>query len=152
MRAANPKRETSDMTKRERDRLRRLIGQHDFLWIESDYSGEPESTEGFGVHDRRLDIGRNLGTWIDSEESLAYLVRHGAEAWCESRFNGGEQIDPIALLAGALSVNAIAAVLADLEMSDQPSAKHQAVQDHIFRVLEEQLARLEGEDAAERLD
>jgi hypothetical protein len=63
-----------------------------------------------------------------------------------------QRIDPIAVLAGALSTNAIAAVLADLEGSDQPNAKHQAVQDQIFRALEEQLARLEGDDAAERLD
>ena len=63
-----------------------------------------------------------------------------------------KRIDPIAVLAGALSANAIAAVLADLEMSDQPSAKHQAVEDQIFRALEERLARLDGDDAAERLD
>ena len=63
-----------------------------------------------------------------------------------------QRIDPIAVLAGALSANAIAAVLADLEMSDQPSAKHQAVEDQIFRALEERLARLDGDDAEERLD
>jgi|GEM_PF-3673639 len=117
------------MARRALNALRKQIEQHDFLWIIDEASSE----KGFAVHDRRPDIGRNLGTWIDSEESLAYLVRHGAEAWCESRFNLGERIDPIAVLAGALSANAIAAVLADLEMSDQPSAKHEAIQHQIFQ-------------------
>jgi len=75
------------MTYRVLTDLGREIERHNFLWIVD----EVKSEKGFAVHDRRPVIGRNLGTWIDSEESLAYLVRHGAEAWCASRFNGGQQ-------------------------------------------------------------
>jgi hypothetical protein len=75
------------MTSRELNGLRREIERHDFLWIVEDI----ESDAGLAVHDRRPDIGNNHGTWIDGQESLAYLVRHGADAWCESQFNGGKQ-------------------------------------------------------------
>jgi hypothetical protein len=81
------------MTKRDLNALRREIERHDFLWIVD----EIESDKGLAVHDRRPDIGNNHGTWITSRESLAYLVRHGADAWCESRFNGGRQdLDAVA--------------------------------------------------------
>jgi hypothetical protein len=75
------------VTERELNTLRHAIAQHEFLWI----NDEDGSGEGLSVHDRRPEIGRNLGTWISSAESLDYLVRHGAEAWCQSQFNGGEQ-------------------------------------------------------------
>ena len=63
-------------------RLRKQIERHEFLFIIDDEADVP----GFAVHDGRG--GRNLGTWIDSEESLAYLIEHGAEAWLESEHNG----------------------------------------------------------------
>jgi hypothetical protein len=72
------------MTNRELNALRREIKRHEFLWI----IDEASSDKGLAVHDRRPDIGRNLGTWIVSQESLAYLVRYGAEAWLESPHNG----------------------------------------------------------------
>ncbi len=70
------------MTKREMKALRTQIGRHQFLFIVEDASNE----QSLAVHDRRE--GRNLGTSIDSAESLDYLVEHGAEAWLNSRFNG----------------------------------------------------------------
>ena len=75
------------MTKRKLNALRRAIEEHDFLWIIDEASND----DGLAVHDRRPDIGNNHGTWIASQESLDYLIRHGADAWCESRFNGGRQ-------------------------------------------------------------
>ena len=72
------------MTTRILNVLRKLIEQHEFLWIIDECS----NNDGLAVHDRRPDIGDNLGTWIASEDSLAYLIRYGAEAWCYSRFNG----------------------------------------------------------------
>src|SRR5215510_3420820 len=67
-------------------------------------------------------VAKQLAAVVDSlkSEDAEALERKSSR---RPRLNGGEQIDPIALLAGALSVNAIAAVLADLEMSNQPSAK-----------------------------
>jgi hypothetical protein len=70
------------MTKRELQKLRAAIGRHAFLFI----IDEAPNELGFAVHDRRG--GRNLGTWIDSAESLRYLVKHGAEAWLNSPHNG----------------------------------------------------------------
>ena len=70
------------MTKRELQELRRQIERHRFLFILDDASNE----RGFAVHDRRG--GRNLGTWIDSAESLRFLVKRGAEAWLNSPHNG----------------------------------------------------------------
>lgn len=62
--------------------LRKQIERHKFLFIDD----ETSDANGFAVHDRRG--GRNFGTWIDSVESLEFLVKHGAEAWLESKFNG----------------------------------------------------------------
>lgn len=65
-------------------KLRRKVAKHKFLFIIDDdvnFAGET----GLEVHDSRG--GRNLGTWIESEESLAFLVRRGATAWLESEFN-----------------------------------------------------------------
>ena len=70
------------MTKRELNALRKLIERHDFLFVVDDAS----SDGGFAVHDGRG--GRNLGTWIDSAESLRFLVKRGAEAWLNSPHNG----------------------------------------------------------------
>jgi len=70
------------MSKREFNTLRTAIRRHAFLMIEEEASSE----RGFAVHDRRG--GQNLGTWIDSAESLRFLVEHGAETWLESPHNG----------------------------------------------------------------
>ena len=70
------------MTKQELRELRKLIERHRFLFILDDVPNDV----GFAVHDRRG--GRNLGTWIDSAESLRFLVKHGAEAWLNSPHNG----------------------------------------------------------------
>ena len=129
------------MTKRDLNALRREIERDDFLWIVDEASSDCE----LAVHDRRPDIGNNHGTWITSRESLDYLVRHGAEAWCESRFNGGG--DPIAALAGSLTASTLAAVLADLE-ERRPD---DAALDRTQRAFADQLASLEGDDAAERM-
>src|SRR6188508_530709 len=66
--------------------LRRQIERHRFLFIVDEVSTET----GFAVFDRRG--GRNLGTWIESADSLRYLVKHGAEAWLESAHNGQDQL------------------------------------------------------------
>ena len=66
--------------------LRRQIERYRFLFIIDEVSNET----GFAVFDRRG--GRNLGTWIESADSLRYLVKHGAEAWLESAHNGQDQL------------------------------------------------------------
>lgn len=66
--------------------LRRQIERHRFLFIVDEVSTET----GFAVFDRRG--GRNLGTWIESADSLRYLVKHGAEAWLVSVHNGQGQL------------------------------------------------------------
>lgn len=70
------------MTKSEMKALRTQIGRYKFLFIIEDASSE----QCLAVHDRRE--GRNLGTAIDSQPSLDYLVERGAEAWLNSHFNG----------------------------------------------------------------
>jgi hypothetical protein len=62
--------------------LRTKIERHKFLFIIDEVSNET----GFAVFDRRG--GRNLGTWIADAKSLSYLVKHGAEAWLVSAYNG----------------------------------------------------------------
>lgn len=61
--------------------LRQRIANHPYLWIVEDASTE----NSLAVHDSRY---YNLGTSIDNDESLDYLIRHGAEKWLESKHNG----------------------------------------------------------------
>ena len=62
--------------------LRTKIERHRFLFIIDEVSNDT----GFAVFDRRG--GHNLGAWIDSADSLRYLVKHGANAWLVSAHNG----------------------------------------------------------------
>lgn len=137
------------MTSRELQALRREIERHEFLWINDEVWTNTNAGPhcGFAVHDRRL--GKNTGAWINSLESLAYLVRHGAEAWCESQFNGG--VDPLAALAGALTASTLAAILADLDEHHATTREQHAALARAKQGFAEQLAALEGEDAADRL-
>ena len=81
-----PRRSAMAITKSALKILRRQIERHRFLFIVDEVSTEA----GFAVFDRRG--GHNLGTWIESADSLRYLVKHGAEAWLVSAHNGQDQL------------------------------------------------------------
>jgi len=59
--------------------------------------------------------------------------------------------DPIAMLAGSLTPCTLAAVLADLDASRPDDPERQAAHDRIAAAFADQLAALEGDDAADRL-
>lgn len=63
----------------------RRIEEHDFLFVDEE-TGDSMRRFGVSVFDKR--DGVNLGTVIQSMDSLDYLIKHGAERWLESPFNG----------------------------------------------------------------